>query len=301
MSFRNARLAVPLVAAAAVFGLAACGSSGNGSKSASPSGTVNATLDKTIAAEVPAAIKKKGSLTVATDASYPPVESFAPDGKTIVGVDPDLGKALGQVMGVKLPFKNTDFAGIVPGLASGKFGLAMSAMTDNREREKTVDFVVYFGAATSFYAKQGGPSINGLADLCGHKVGAEKGTTQVDDATASGKKCKAAGKPGVQVLVFPDQNGVNLALSSGRADIGMADSPVVDYQVKKTGGQFKVIGKKYGPFPYGIAIPKKSGMVKPIQDALKVLIAKGQYQAVLKKWGVQGGAVSTPKVNGAIN
>ena len=45
----------------------------------------------------------------------------------------------------------------------------MSSFTDTKEREKTVDFVTYFTAGTSFYVKaQGGPAIDRLADLCGH-------------------------------------------------------------------------------------------------------------------------------------
>src|SRR5205085_12679968 len=132
--------------------------------------------------------------------------------------------------------------------------LGMSSFTDTKEREKTVDFVTYFSAGTSFYAKtQGAPTVNSLADLCGLKVAVEKGTTQADDANAQSKKCTAAGKKGVTVSVFPDQNGANLALSSGRAQVGMADFPVVAYEVKKTGGQFQETGKPYGPFPYGIA------------------------------------------------
>src|SRR5207245_7525487 len=139
-----------------------------------------------------------------------------------------------------------------------------------------------------FYVKAtGGPTINTLADLCGHTVAVEKGTTQAADATTQSGKCKAAGKAGVKVSVFPDQNGANLALSSGRAQVGMADSPVAAYIVKKSGGQFKLSGRPYGTAPYGIAIPKGDGMAKPILDALRELIANGSYKAVLKKWGVQ--------------
>src|SRR5437868_2336095 len=121
-------------------------------------------------------------------------------------------------------------------------------------REKTVDFVDYFLAGTSFYTKaSGGASISGLSDLCGHTVAAEKATTQETDATAQSAKCKSAGKPGVTVLTFPDQNGANLALSSGRAQLVMADSPPSEYAVKKSNGQFKITGSTYGTAPYGLA------------------------------------------------
>ena len=95
--------------------------------------------------------------------------------------------------------------------------------------------MTYFSAGTSFYVKaQGGPAITSLADLCGHTVAVERGTTQADDATAQSAKCKKAGKPSVTVSVYPDQNGANLALSSGRAQVGMADSPVAAYIVKQS-------------------------------------------------------------------
>jgi len=80
----------------------------------------------------------------------------------------------------------------------------------------------------------------------------------------------------------------------------MADSPVAAYAVKQSSGQFKLVGQTYGTAPYGIAVPKSSGTLdKAIQDALTALIANGQYKAILTKWGVQNGAITTPQVNGA--
>ena len=215
-------------------------------------------------------------------------------------MDADLAKALGGVLGLKANMQKATFDSILPGLSSGKYDLGMSSFTDTKEREKTVDFVTYFSAGTAFYVKaQGGPTINTLDDLCGHKVAVEKGTSQADDATAQGKKCKAAGKPGVTVLTFPDQNGANLALSSGRGEVGMADSPVAAYLVKESNGQFKLTGQIYGTAPYGIAIPKGNGMAKPVLDALKAVMANGTYTTILKRWGIQDGAITNPVINGA--
>jgi len=282
--------------------LAACGSSNNttgggGSSSSSSSGV---TKDSSIASEVPSAIASKGTLTVAADATYAPNEFIDTDGKTVIGMDADLAKALGEVMGLSVDMTNATFDSIIPGLASGKYDLGMSSFTDTKEREKTVDFVTYFSAGTSFFVKaSGGPTINTLDDLCGHHVSVEKGTTQADDATAQDGKCKSAGKPGVDVQVYPDQNATNLALSSGRAEVSMADSPVAAYQVKQSNGQFKVSGQSYGTAPYGIAIPKGNGMAKPILDALKLLMGDGAYTGILQKWGIADGAISNPQINGA--
>ncbi len=293
----------PLAAVGAVLAVTAlvttgCGSSGGGS--ATPSATTSAASPaSSIAAEVPAAVKSKGALTVAADATYAPNEFIASDGHTVIGWDADLAKALGQVLGLKISMVNATFDTIIPGLASGKYDLGMSSFTDTKERQKTVDFVDYYQAGTAFFVKSsGGPNITSLSDLCGHKVSVEKGTTQQSDAEAQATKCKSAGKPTVTVEIFNDQNAANLALSSGRADVSMADSPPAAYQVKLSNGVFKLSGPAYGTAPYGIAIPKNNGMSKPILDALTQLISDGTYTKILQKWGVQAGAISTPAVNG---
>jgi polar amino acid transport system substrate-binding protein len=178
--------------------------------------------------------------------------------------------------------------------------MGASSFTDTKAREKTVDFVTYFSAGTSFYTKaQGGASVNTLADLCGHTVAVEKGTTQQTDATAQGAKCTSSGKSAVTVLVYPDQNGVNLALQSGRAQVAMADSPVAAYAVKQSNGMFKLVGQTYGTAPYGLALPKGNGMAPAVLAAVKALMADGAYKAILTKWGIESGAITNPQINGA--
>lgn len=302
---KNRLLAGVVLLTLVVLLTAACGGSKKKAASTTTSagtttGTTTNTVNSKIAAEVPSAIKSKGTVIVAADATYAPNEFIGSNGKTVEGMDPDLGKALGDVMGLKFKFVNATFATIIPGLASGKYGLGMSSFTDTKERQKVVDFVTYFSAGTSFYVKaQGGPTINSLADLCGHSVGVESGTTQAMDATAQNSKCKAAGKSGVTVKVYPDQNAANLAISSGRQQVGMADSPVAAYIVKQSSGKFKLTGNSYNTAPYGIAIPKGNGMAKPILDAVKVLMANGTYNSILTKWGIKEGAITNPKINGA--
>jgi polar amino acid transport system substrate-binding protein len=230
------------------------------------------------------------------------MEFIASNGQTVVGVDPDLAQALGTVIGLKLKVVNATFDTIIPGIQAHKYDLGMSSFTDTKARQKVLDFVTYMTAGTSFYVKaQGGPAISSLGDLCGRTVAVERGTTQQDDATAQNTKCKSAGKPGVTVNIYSDQNQANLALSSGRAQVGMADSPVAAYIVKQSKGQFKLSGKSYANAPYGIAIPKGSGLAKPILAAVKLLMKDGSYKKILAKWGVQADAITNPKLNGAIS
>jgi polar amino acid transport system substrate-binding protein len=280
--------------------LAACSSSGTPSgTSTSPGAVSSQAAVSSIASQVPASIKSAGTLTVAADATYAPNEFIAPDGHTVIGMDADMAKALGQVLGLKVAVQNATFDTIIPGLASGKYSLGMSSFTDTKARQATVDFVTYLIAGTSFYIKSGGPAVTSLADLCGKTVAVEKGTTQQTDAQAQTSKCTSQGKPAVTIQVYNDQNAVNLALSSGRAVVAMADSPVAAYQVKLSNGTFKLSGSPYGSAPYGIAIPKNNGMAKPVLAAVKHLMANGTYIKILNKWGVEQGAITNPQINGA--
>jgi polar amino acid transport system substrate-binding protein len=281
-------------------------SSAAGSSSATTSSTTAASsgADAKVVALVPASIKSKGTLTVASDASYAPNEYIGPDGKTVIGMDADLSKALAGVMGLKANVVNATFDTIIPGLAAGKYDMGASSFTDTKAREKVVKFVDYFSAGTSFFTKaSGGTSVTGLADLCGKTVSVESGTTEETDAQGQSKKCTSAGKPKVTVLVFPTQTAANLALSSGRAQISMADSPVAAYQVKQSNGTFKLVGQTYGTAPYGLAVSKTSGLAAPVLAALKVLMSNGTYMSILSKWGIQSGALAASHVmvNGAIS
>ena len=285
------RVVIAFVVALATAGIAAgCGGSDSSTTStASLTATpnINVPVDKQVATQVPSSIKSSGTLSVAADATYAPNEFIAEDGKTVIGMDADLAKAIAQVMGLKAEIKNATFDSIIPGLAANKYDLGMSSFTITKEREKTVDFVSYAIAGTSFFVKaDGGPDVQSLADLCGLSVAAERGTTQAADATAQDKKCKAAGDPGVTVQVFPDQNAANLALSSGRADVVMADSPPAAYAVSKSNGQFKLTGKQYGTAAYGIAMPRGNGMAKPVLAALKAVMADGTYDRIFSYWGL---------------
>jgi polar amino acid transport system substrate-binding protein len=97
-------------------------------------------------------------------------------------------------------------------------------------------------------------------------------------------KCKAAGKKPDVVQSYENQNEANLALSSGRAQVSMADSQVAAYQVAKSNGKFKIVGTTYNVAPYGIAVPKGDGTLdQAMLVGLKDLVKDGQYIAILKK------------------
>jgi polar amino acid transport system substrate-binding protein len=254
-----------------------------------------------LSALLPAAIKSAGTLNIATDASYAPNEYFDTDGKTIIGFDIDLGNAIAAKLGLKANFQNVTFDAIIPALAAAKYDLSLSSFTDTKKREATVDFVTYFNAGESLMVLAGNPKgVTGPdLSLCGLTVAVEKGTTEESELPALSTKCTAAGKKAITGLSTDDQNAANLALTSGRADVGSADSPIAAYAVKQLAGKIALAGATYETAPYGIAIPKSPGLAPAIKAALAAMIADGSYKAVLDKWGDDAGAITAPVINGA--
>jgi polar amino acid transport system substrate-binding protein len=294
---------IAVVAFAAVTVAAGCGSSNNdnnttgttaagGALTATPG--INVAKDPSIASAAASAVSQSGQLSIASDATYPPMEFFgASSNTTVIGADADISKALGQVMGLTAKVENTPFDSILPGLTAGKYDLGISSFTDSLDRQKTNDFVTYAQAGTSFYSSaDANLNPTSLADLCDHSVAVEKGTTQQEDAQGQAAKCN------VDVQVYPDQNGANLAISSGRADLGMADSPVAAYIVEQSAGKFK-LGSAYGVAPYGIALKKGSPLAQPVLDAVKALYSDGTMQKIFDYWKLPGAAISNPQINGA--
>jgi polar amino acid transport system substrate-binding protein len=248
---------------------------------------------------VPASVKASG-LTVAADATYAPDEFV--QGTKIVGMDPDLVNALGKVMGLKVSITNVTFDDIISGMVAGRYNVGASSFTDTKAREKQVNFVDYANVGESFYTlKSGGSSIKGISSLCGLTVSVETGTTEETDAKTQSSKCTKAGKKAVSVSPYPTQSQANLAVSAGRAQLGFADTPVADYQVKQSGGKFKIVGAAYAPSPYGLAVSKSSGLSNALHAALLYLQKHGTYQQIFKKWGLTGIEVTASgmKVNGA--
>lgn len=298
---RRRGIVIGAVVMAAGMTLSACGGGQETAASPSPaSPATSAAGENKLAAMVPDNIKADGKLLVGVDASYPPNESVDPATQKIVGWDVELVDAVAKKLGLTAEFENAGFDTIIPGLTSGKYEMGASSFTDNKEREAVVDFVTYYSAGTAWAAQKGNPKAVNVDDACGKKIGVQQGTVQVDDIKARSEKCTAAGKPAIDVVVRKQQTEVNADLVSGKIDAMLADSPIVGYAVKQTGGKLEIIGQAYDTAPYGFAIGKNSGQLKEaVQGALKEMMADGSYKAILEKAGVEAGAITDPVINGA--
>jgi polar amino acid transport system substrate-binding protein len=269
---------------------------------------VDVPADDALASRMPDDVTADGTLVIATDATYPPNEFTLEGSDDIVGMDVDLGNAIGQVLGVETRFVNAPSDTILAGLRSGRYELGMSSFTDTEERERTVDFATYFEAGTSTMVRRCNPEgIDAVEDLCGTSVGARNGTSQLDRLTKPDVEgsvvtaCTDAGKDPVEAQGFPTEADVHAALQANHIDAYLADTPVVDYAVKSTGDAFEKAGEDSDAAPYGIAIPKNAkGMKDAVQGAVQKLISDGNYQQILDSWGLTGG-IEESRINGAID
>jgi polar amino acid transport system substrate-binding protein len=287
--------------------LSGCGSS-SGAASAQGkkhmSSSVPAAWAK-LRALVPASYRSSGVVRVATDASYPPYELYASNNKTIIGVDPDLGHAIGKVLGLRFAFTQVSYDTIPTELQAHRYDIGMSGIGDFKWREKVVNFVDYatFGeafltpASSSFKATD-------LTQVCGDTISAQSGTSESIQLSQQNSICKKDGKKPISSLTFPSENTAVLAVHSGRSQALFADLATVAWVAKQSPGQYKVL-EVHDPSikgltgPYGIAFPKGSPLLKPVEAALKLLIADGTYQKIFAKWGVKVDEIRTVTVNGA--
>lgn len=252
---------------------------------------------------LPQSVRDKGTLVIATDPTYPPFEFFDTDNKTVIGWDIDTGNALAAALGLEPQYIPATFETILPGLASKKYDLGMSAFNVTDERKKVVDFVPYISGGSGLAVPPGNPeklAMNASA-LCGKKIAAQKGTHEsLDILPAMSQECTDGGAPPIDLAVFPTQSDANLALLSGRVDGVMADSLPLAYQGKLADNKFELAaGSDYEPRLSGIALNKDSGLRPAITTAMKAIVASETYADINERWGIPPtSSISADQVSG---
>ena len=243
-----------------------------------------------------------GKLVICSDIPYPPQEFFDANG-TATGSDIDVGTEIAKRIGLTAEIQNSVFDTIIAAVTSGKCDIIISAQNITSDRIKQVDMIPYFQAGQSFVVSAGNPlAINATTDLCGKKVGAETGTTEIDYLNGTGdykgqglsEACTKAGKPAINAKTFGKDSDALLALQSGQVDAYFADSPVAGYYAVQHPDQFVLSGiPPLQPAFEGISVPKTSTSVTTaVQQALVSMINDGTYLNILTKYGVQTGAVT---------
>jgi polar amino acid transport system substrate-binding protein len=258
----------------------------------------NLKKDDAIYAAIPDKFKTAGVINAATEADYPPFE-FLDAQNQLIGADIDIATALSKILGVTVKNNQTEFSAIMPGLQAGRFDIGISSMGDYTSREETMDFVDYYKGGESFILRVGTSAPKSVDGVCGTAVGVLKGTSSEKLVKSNSDKCVSAGKPAIQVNSYPKQNDAVLALTSGRIMSVQGDAATNGYSAKQVGPTLhNAVIDFYGSYWIaGIAVPKNSGLFQPIYDAMGVLVKSGVYMDILKKWGLEDGALPAPGKN----
>jgi polar amino acid transport system substrate-binding protein len=273
------------------------GSSGDATTRSTTS--VTTTTDDALRQRLPAEVRRSGVLRIATDASYAPAAFFAPDGRTVVGFEPDLAKAVGALLGVRVRLVVTDFVDALDAVREDRVDVAMSAITDTAERERQVDFINYFSAGSAILVQRGNPQgVTELADLCGHVVAVERGTVQVDLLQRRQRSC---GRKPIKVQQHRTNADALVRLRTGRATAVLNDYPPAAYLTTdpRTQADYQLASTaQYEPGMYGIAVAKDEARLRDaLQAALERIVSTGEYRRILADWDVADGAVRAVTVN----
>ena len=223
--------------------------------------------------------KQGRTITVATDATWPPME-MVDTSKNIVGFDIDLMKAIAKEAGVEVVFKNTAWDGIFGGLDAGKYDAIISSVTITDERKKQYDFSEpYINIGQILVVPKTVKNVKTLSDMKGKKVGAQIGTTGAFEVKkASGVELKTYDEVG---LAFED-------MAAGRINGVVCDEPTAaNFALQRTEykEKFQIVGETFTKESYGIVVKKgNKELLDLLNKGIAAVKSKGIDGQLKKKW-----------------
>ncbi|WHP18163.1 ABC transporter substrate-binding protein [Cellulomonas sp. ES6] len=268
-------------ASALVLGLSAC------------SGSADATGD------TPSSSAGGDPVVAAADPSLLPYNFLGEDGSTWEGINVDLAAALSEQLGRPVEMTSAGFDTIIPGLASGRYDMALTGMFDTKERQQTVDFVDYLLAENNFLTRSDFRDVASMDDLCGEVVGIPGGALEAGLLADASTACTDAGDPAITVNEFADLDATVLALKSGRIDVTPNDSAANAYILSQSPEDLKTSGGYLNEGYFAAAFPKDSELTAQVEEAFAAIMADGTYTAILEDWGIPSRALDEPIVNGS--
>lgn len=254
--------------------------------------------DEAIAALVPQEIRDRGTLVFATDATAPPNQFMAEDGKTIIGNEVEFGNQIASIMGLKAEWVNVSFDTIIPGIQAGRYDTALTGMRDTKEREELVDFITYAKTGPQLFAKkENSTKISTPEELCGFSLGSLAGTIQDEQMHEFSDECVAAGKEPIDIKVFKTQAEQIQAVASGQVLFGVQNAVNNVYLAEQTEGAIVGFGKPFLEGPWGMPLLKDSELREPLYQATSILVGSPEYLQILEKWGNPDQAIPESKIN----
>jgi polar amino acid transport system substrate-binding protein len=213
-----------------------------------------------------------GKLTVCSDAPYEPFDVI--EGTKFTGFDGDVVTEIANGLDLELVAIDSAFDPLQSGLAlnSRQCDMAASAMTITDERAEKLTFSEpYYDSKQSLLVPVGS-DIASIDDLAGKKVAVQNATT--------GKAYAEENAEDADIVSFPDDSAMFLALKGGGVDAILQDLPV--NLVHTEDGEYEIVEQYDTGESYGFAF-KKTGaedLVEAVNDELQALRDSGKYQEI---------------------
>lgn len=253
-------------------------------------------VDK-IADMVPPDVRKKGKLDTVMTVGMAPLN--APDSSTgeMEGFNPELARQLASVMGLDIKISGASLDQILPGMQAGRYDVTLSNMDISEERLEVLDFVEYYFSATGLGGLSDSDEELDVKNLCGKAIGVSNGSFQMTEVLPGlSDDCTSAGKAPIDIEAFPDQQKAALALLSQRVDGTSMDGPVLLYASTQE-PRIEQVARMTSGSNVGIGVGKDTEMTEPVAAALQYLMDSGEYDRLLKKFGMETLTLSKAKVH----
>lgn len=121
------------------------------------------------------AIKKAGTISMYTNAAFPPFEYIGDN--EVVGVDVDIATEIAKDIGVTLEIKDVEFSSALAAVSTGKGSFAAAGISVTEERKKEMDFSKSYVTSVQYIIVPEATEVTVLEDLAGKKIGVQTGTT----------------------------------------------------------------------------------------------------------------------------
>ena len=245
---------------------------------------------------LPDTVKDAGVLRLATSLQWPPFGYKDENGEP-EGIDIDLITVLAEKLGLTLEITNVKFPSIIPGVETGRFDIGANQLSRQPEREKVVQFVVYFRSKMGLLVRKGVTDVD-VDHLCGRTLALTQGSAQIKVAAQLSENCVEQREEEISFLFYPNSADTYLAVANGRGD-GFLTGQAVGVYIAKHNDKLHMTRSTLAETASiaGIVVDKDNDqLAEALQIALISAIEDGSYMKILQEYGAEDGALTVEEV-----
>jgi len=229
-------------------------------------------------------IKARGYATAVTEDDFRPFE-FMEDGVS-KGYDNDLLAEVRKQLPFKVNQQILPWSGILPGVTTGKYDIAVTAVLVTAARKPAFEFSTPVAQSTTFFATKAGSGIKKGSDLNGKMVGVQAGSAMLAELKEFDAGLKAKGGAGLKKIVeYPSNPEAYQDLALGRTDAVANTEINLRSLIKEKPGVFALGEGIAKPVYIAWAMQKgNTDFAKVIDDAILAVRKSGKMYELQEKW-----------------